>query len=109
MLKHSLEVKKRDLKVKNNVYRRGGLVVANLYGEGDSQALLIEQKALSKLLPQISESTVIYLHQPHRIGPYRLYLDTRFCLTNRQTAYSAREHCEGSYKNQSNALAEFSS
>ena len=62
MLKHSLEVKKRDLKVKNKVYRREGLVVANLYGKGDSQALLIEQKALSKLLPQISESTVIYLH-----------------------------------------------
>lgn len=61
MFKHLLEVKKRDLKIKNAAYRRDGLVVANLFGEGESQAVLIEKKALHKLLPQVSESAVVYL------------------------------------------------
>lgn len=61
MLKHVLEVKKRDLKIKNAAYRRDGWIIANLYGEGESQALLIGKKALHKLLPQVSESAVVYL------------------------------------------------
>jgi large subunit ribosomal protein L25 len=59
--KHVLSAQSRDLKVKNRKYRRDGMIVANIYGEGESQAVVVVGKEFHKLLPQVSESTVIYL------------------------------------------------
>jgi large subunit ribosomal protein L25 len=60
-MKHTLQAKKRDLKVKNTLYRGQGQILGNVYGEAGSQALVVDAKAVSKILPEVSESTVIYL------------------------------------------------
>lgn len=92
MLKHLLEVKKRDLKIKNATYRRDGLVVANLFGEGESQAILIEKKALHKLLPQVSESAVVYLRfsEQDREIPAMIYETQKDVITGEIVHLSLR-------------------
>ena len=60
-MKHTLQAKKRDLKVKNALYRRQGQVLGNVYGEAGSQAVVLAAKAVGKILPEVSESAVIYL------------------------------------------------
>ena len=60
--KHQLSANKRDLNVKGKVYRQDGFILANVFGEGDSQALILPLKDTLKLLSEVSESTVFYLN-----------------------------------------------
>ncbi len=61
MEKHILTAQIRDLAAKPRALRAQGLLLANVYGADGSRALALDAKQTTKLMTQISESTVIYL------------------------------------------------
>ncbi len=62
--KKILAVEIRDPAIKAKHYRRDGYILANVYGQGKSQALVLTVAAVRNLLQNVSESTVIYLSLP---------------------------------------------
>ncbi|MBQ6154871.1 50S ribosomal protein L25 [bacterium] len=62
MDKYQLTAQKRDLKQKVASLRHDGQLPANIFGSGASQAITLDSKEATKLLSQISESTVIYIN-----------------------------------------------
>lgn len=59
--KHTLKVTARDLKRKARDYRQDKMVIGNIYGLGDSQAIAIPINDAAKLIENVGESTVIYI------------------------------------------------
>ena len=61
MEKHVLQAEIRKLDVKPNAVRQSGYLPANLFGQGESQAIQVPIGEANRLLSQISESTVFYI------------------------------------------------
>ncbi len=59
--KQLIIAQKRDLNKKIKIYQQEGKIVGNMYGQGESQPIILSSKDVVKLLSTISESTVFYL------------------------------------------------
>lgn len=59
--KYTLNVKKRDLKLKGKTYQQDGYILGNVFGLGESQAIALPVKETRKLFSEVGESSVIYL------------------------------------------------
>lgn len=59
--KQLITAQKRDLNKKTKLYQQEGKIVGNMYSQGESQPLVLSAKDVTKLLTNISESTVFYL------------------------------------------------
>ncbi len=59
--KHLLAASSRDFATSAKKHQQAGFLLANIYGHGDSQSIVVANNAAAKLLSEIGESSVIYL------------------------------------------------
>ena len=91
MDKHQLTAQIRDLKQKPAALRRQGLLPANVFGVGESRALTLSLKEVSKLLTQVSESTVFYLQLDQEEIPVMLVEVQKHPITGQLIHLSLRQ------------------
>ncbi len=91
MDKHILQGQKRELTAKPKKLRAQGLIPANVYGADGSHALSLPLKDTTKLLAQISESTVFYLSLDGKETPVMLSEIQRDPITNAYVHIALRQ------------------
>lgn len=91
MEKHTLQGQKRELTQKTKKLRAAGFIPANVYGADGSHALSLPLKDTTKLLAQISESTVFYLSLDSKETPVMLSEIQRDPITNAYVHIALRQ------------------